>query len=369
MSRAVRLGVFIVITLAILASGVFLIGSRQFLFSSTYVLKASFKNVAGLNNGAEVRVGGIHKGTVKQIQLPAQPGGEMSVVMGMERSTHKVIRKDSVASIQTEGLLGNKYVEITFGSDNAPHIDDGGSINSVPPLDISDLMEKTNEILDTTKQTMLNVQESSDHFKDISSKIDRGDGTVGALVNDKKFYEQLKQATAQAKLGASAFQENMEALKHNFFLRGFFSRRGYEDLAKLTENEITELPKVPVLKQFSYIPEKVFDKADTAKLKNEKLLGDAGRFLEANPFGAAVVVVSGGMKGDADEVRVLTEARAMVIRDYLVKTFRMDDTRFKTMGLGKNQLSSDTGLVEIIIFQPVLNSREFLTDSLGNTRR
>jgi phospholipid/cholesterol/gamma-HCH transport system substrate-binding protein len=351
MSRAFRLGVFIVLTLSILAAGVFLIGSRQFLFSSTYNLKASFKNVAGLANGAEVRVGGIHKGTVKEIQLPVQPGGEMTVVMGMEKSTRKVIRKDSVAAIQTEGLLGNKYVEVTFGSENASNVEDGSSIDSQPPLDISDLIQKTNGILDSTKQTMVNVQESSDHFKDISSKIDKGEGTMGALVNDKKIYEQLNQTTAQAKLGATAFQENMEALKHNFFLRGFFNQRGYQDAAKLTENEITELPKGQPLKRFSYDPQRVFDKTNTAKLKGEKSLAEAGHFLETNSFGAAVVVVSAGMKGDADDARELTEARAMVIRDYLVKHFKMDDTRLRTMGAGKDQqASSDAGQVEIVIF-------------------
>jgi phospholipid/cholesterol/gamma-HCH transport system substrate-binding protein len=349
--RAFRLGIFIVFTLAVLAAGVFLIGSRQFLFSSTYILKASFKNVAGLNNGAEVRVGGIDKGTVQQIQLPTQPGGEMTVVMVMEQSTRKVIRKDSVASIQTEGLLGNKYVEVAFGSDNAPHVDDGSDIKSLPPLDISDLIKKTNDILDSTKNTMANVQESSDHVKDISAKIARGEGTMGALVNNKKIYEELNQTTAQAKLGAAAFQENMEALKHNFFLRGFFNRRGYEDSAKLTENEVPELPKGQVLKKFSYDPKKVFDKADTAKLKNEKSLGDAGHFMETNPFGAAVVVVSAGTKGDTADVRELTQARAMVIRDYLVKNFKLDDTRLKTMGAGKDpETSNDTGQIEILIF-------------------
>jgi phospholipid/cholesterol/gamma-HCH transport system substrate-binding protein len=351
--RAFRLGIFIVFTLAILAIGVFLIGSRQFLFSSTYILKASFKNVAGLSNGAEVRVGGINKGTVKQIQLPAQPDGKMTVVMGMEQSTRKVIRKDSVASIQTEGLLGNKYVEIAFGSDNAPYVDDGSNINSLPPMDISDLIKKTNDILDSTKDTLANVLESSDHVKDISAKIDRGDGTMGALVNNRKIYEELNQTTAQAKLGAASFQENMEALKHNFFLRGFFDRRGYEDSAKLIENEIPELPKGQVMKTFSYDPKKVFDKADTAKLKNEKLLGDAGYFMESNPFGAAVVVVSGGMKGDTADLRELTQARAMVIRDYLAKNFKLDDTRLKTMGAGKDlQSPNDTGHIEIVIFPP-----------------
>src|ERR1051326_2319897 len=127
MSRAFRLGVFIVATLAILAAGVFLIGSREFLFSSTYQLKADFKNVAGLTNGAEVRVGGIHEGTVKLIQLPAQPGGQMTVIMSLEKSTRKVIRKDSVAAIQTEGLLGNKYVEISFGSDNTSPVENGST--------------------------------------------------------------------------------------------------------------------------------------------------------------------------------------------------------------------------------------------------
>ena len=353
MSRAVRLGIFIVFTLAILAAGIFLIGNRQFLFSSTYQLKATFKNVAGLNNGAEVRVGGINKGTVKQIQLPTQPDGEMTVVMAMERSTQRVIRQDSVASIQTEGLLGNKYVEISFGTDNAPNVSEGSTIKAVPPLDISDLMKKTNEILDTTRQTMLNVQESSDHFKEISDKINRGDGTVGALINNKHFYEELNQATDQAKRGATAFQENMEALKHNFFLRGFFNRRGYPDSAKLTENEITQLPKGQILKKFSYDPNKIFDKTDTAKLKKEKMLNDAGQFLEQNPFGAAVVFVSGGTTGDAEQVRQLSQARAMVIRDYLVKRFRMDDKRVKKMGVGKSEETpTDAGLIEIIVYQP-----------------
>jgi phospholipid/cholesterol/gamma-HCH transport system substrate-binding protein len=350
MTHTVRLGIFIVLTLAVLAAGVFLIGSRQFLFSSTYELKANFKNVAGLANGAEVRVGGINKGTVKQIQLPPQPGGEMSVVMNMEKSTRKVVRQDSVASILTEGLLGNKYVDISFGTENAPAVADGSSIQSVPTMDISDLMKKTNEILDSTKQTMSNVEESSDHFKGISSKIDSGQGTLGALVNNRSVFDRLNQATDQAKLGATAFSENMEALKHNFFLRGFFNRRGYEDVAKLTGNEIKELPQAQPSKTFGYDPSKVFDKSDTAKLRNEKLLNDAGHFLEAKPFGTAVVEVSGGMKGDADDVRQLTEARALVIRDYLVKNFKMDDTRLKTMGTGKSPSSNDSGLVEIVIF-------------------
>src|SRR5437867_3343623 len=159
MSRTFRLGLFIVSTLTILAIGVFLIGDRQLLFSSTYRVTTTFKNVAGLGNGAEVRVGGVHEGTVKQIQLPTRADGGMVVIMDLKRATDHVIRTDSIASIQTEGLLGNKYVEISFGSASAPKIENGGSIGSVPPLDISDLMKKTDEILVTTRHTMGDVQD------------------------------------------------------------------------------------------------------------------------------------------------------------------------------------------------------------------
>src|SRR5437016_1620020 len=110
-----RLGAFIFGTLLVLAIGVFLIGQKEFLFSSTYPLKSSFQNVAGLSRGAEVRVGGIHKGTVKDILLPAQPDQPVTIMMKMERASRAVLKKDSVASIQTEGLVGDKYVELSFG--------------------------------------------------------------------------------------------------------------------------------------------------------------------------------------------------------------------------------------------------------------
>ena len=353
MSRAFRLGLFIVGTLAILAAGVFLIGDKQFLFSSTYPLTTTFKTVGGLNNGAEVRVGGVHQGTVKQIQLPTQAEGEMTVLMDLRKSTKQVIRTDSVATLQTEGLLGNKYVEISFGSPGAHNVDDDGTIAGTPPLEIADLIRKTNEILDTTTQTMGSVRESAERFKEISAKIDQGTGTVGALVNDRKVYAQLDQMTAQARTGAAAFQENMAALKHNFLLRGFFNLRGYEDSTKLTEHAIRELPHSPSLRTFTYEGSKLFANTNTAKLEREKTLNDAGRFLEEHPFGVAVVQAAGSMKGDVRDVQTLTQARAMVVRDYLVNHFRMDDTRVRTLGLGKNeQTTNDAGTVDIIVYPP-----------------
>jgi phospholipid/cholesterol/gamma-HCH transport system substrate-binding protein len=343
MSKEFRLGLFVVGTLVILAIGVFLIGNKESLFRSTYRLKAQFQNVSGLIEGADVRVGGIHKGTVRTIQLPKRPDEKLTVVMDLENATRDVIKKDSIASIKSEGLLGDKYVEISFGSPDVEKAREGDTIDTAPPLDISDLITKTNQILDTAKDTMQNVDS-------ISTKVNNGQGTMGALVNDKKIYQQVNAATEQAKAGATEFQENMEALKHNFLLRGFFKKRGYEDSEELTKHQITRLPPEQGAKKFEYDGKQLFDKPDTAKLKNEKTLNDAGALLQENKFGLAVVAASTGMKGDADKDKQLSEARAAVVRDYLTKNFKFDDTRLKTLGVGKDPEAGDNGRVEILIY-------------------
>src|SRR6266581_2503184 len=138
MSRAFRLGIFIVATLLIFAAGVFWIGNKQFLFHSTYRLQAEFENVAGLNGGAEVRVGGIHEGTVRQIRLPTKPNEKVRISMDLARGTRSVIKKDSTASIRSEGLVGDKFVEIAFGSEQSPKVGNGDTIQGEPPLQLSD---------------------------------------------------------------------------------------------------------------------------------------------------------------------------------------------------------------------------------------
>ena len=133
MSTAFRVGIFVVLALLFLSIGIFLIGNKDFLFSSTYRLKADFQNVGGLNNGADVRVGGIHQGTVKEIDLPSQPDGKVTVVMNLRSQTRDIIKKDSRASIKTEGLLCDKYVEVSFGSLKAEAVGNDDAIASETP--------------------------------------------------------------------------------------------------------------------------------------------------------------------------------------------------------------------------------------------
>jgi phospholipid/cholesterol/gamma-HCH transport system substrate-binding protein len=360
MSRAARLGAFIVATLAILVAGVFIIGSKQYLFSSTYQVKVQFDNVAGLDAGADVRVGGVHSGTVHRIELPHKADEKVTVVVNLRRSTHEIIKQDSVATIETEGMLGNQYLAISFGSADSPEIRDGDTLASMQPLEMADLLRKASGILDSSQQAIQNTTLATARLNSISAKIDRGEGTVGAIVNDRQLYNELQQTAGamhdtmlQAQAGVTDFQENMEALKHTFFLRGYFKSRGYEDSAELAKNEIENMPQGTPIKKFTYSSKQLFDKKDSAKLKNQKSLQDSGEFLAREQFGFAVVVVSGGKEGDAPRVMALTEARAMVVREYLVESFGFNDSQLKTLGRGK-QLETDSegdwGTVQIFIY-------------------
>src|SRR5262249_45623484 len=194
-----------------------------------------------------------------------------------------------------------------------------------------------------TKGAVQNVDQTAQNLASITTKIDQGSGTMGALINDKKTYQSVS-------AGARSFQENMEALKHNFFLRGFFKRRGYENAADLKKHEISQLPEQPVVKKFAYEAKEVFEKPDTAELKEGKALNDAGSYLESSQFGLAVIAAYTDMTGDTEKDRELTEARAMVVRDYLVQHFKLEDTRIKTMGRGKSPNASEGGTVEILVY-------------------
>jgi hypothetical protein len=130
----------------------------------------------------------------------------------------------------------------------------------------------------------------------------------------------------QAQAGVTSFRDNMEALKHNFLLSGYFKKRGYEDAEDLEENEIGRLPSDAASKTFTYSPGQLFDNRDSVKLHNQKGLNDCGQFLATNQFGYAVIVVSAGMEGDS---------------------------QVKTLGLGKQAAApsgTGSGTIQILIF-------------------
>ena len=345
MSRTARLGAFILGSLIIFGIGVFLIGDRQYLWSRTYRLHAAFDTVAGLDDGAVVRSGGVRVGTVDKILMPRHSGEKVTVVMKLEKATQDVIKKDSVATVETEGLLGAKYVSVAFGSAQSERVRDGDEIGTRASLDYTDLMKQAGEALS-------NVDATVTALRSITGKIDRGEGTMGALVNDRNVARDLARTMAEARAGVAAFHDDMEALKDNRLLRGFFKRRGYRDASERTAHEIAALPRSPALKTFAYAGKEIFAKPDTARLRNEKSLDRVGEFLAETPFGVAVVTAYTGLEGERQKNLELTQSRAMVVREYLTRRFQLDDAKIKTKGMGEDAQtdSRGAGRVEILVY-------------------
>jgi phospholipid/cholesterol/gamma-HCH transport system substrate-binding protein len=343
MTTNLRLGLFILTTFGVFCAAVFLVGRQEMHFGANYRIKSVFRNVAGLNEGAEVRVGGMHEGTVRSIKLPQRPDGEIVVSMDLSKDTQSIVRKDSVASIQAEGLLGDKYVEISYGSVDGETLHSGDTIQGKPPLDISDLFAKANGILDTSQQALTNIQGASQNVNSITAKINQGEGTVGKLVNDKTLYK-------EASAGIASLHEDADALKHNFLLRGFFNDRGYTNPEEIKKHVIAEVPKATPAKTFTIDQKNLFDKPESAKLKNGKLLNEAAQFLQEHKFESAVISVASGMKGDSEKEQVLSEARSYVIRKYMVEHFKLEDSRIRTIGLGKSPTAGADGSVEVLVY-------------------
>ena len=333
MTRMALLGLFVFAALLILLAAVFIIGGQQMLFTTSYHLQAQFPTVSGLLNGAEVRLGGLRKGTVDEIRLPSRPGEKLVVSMSIDSSTRNLVKKDSIAAIETEGLLGNKFVAISFGSQEAGGVKDWDTIVSAPPLDLSDMLKKSNEIMDTTHSAMKNIDLATAQISSMTSRINPQ--LSGAMTSMTATLGDARQTVVVAKGGLTSFQENMDALKRSFFFRGFFKDRGYMDSSELVKWEIQKLPDAAPVKKFVFSASDLFDKPDAAKLKDKKRLNEVGAYLEKNLFGLVVVQAFSGRAGDTEENMVLTQAQAMVVRDYLADKFELDDTKMKTKGMGE----------------------------------
>src|SRR5208337_3990271 len=122
---------------------------------------------------------------------------------------------------------------------------------------------------------------------------------------------------------------------------------------ELAKDEIVSLPQGTPQKTFTFEAKQLFGKVDTAKLKNQKSLDAAGDFLADTDFGLAVVVACSSMEGDAGKDLVLTQGRALVVREYLVENFAFDDRQLKTLGMGKKSGTSPEtgwGTIQILVY-------------------
>jgi phospholipid/cholesterol/gamma-HCH transport system substrate-binding protein len=188
---SVRLGVFVVLGLALLVVAIFLLGQKNSLFSSTFNVKAYFRDVQGLKNGATVRLSGIDIGSVNKITIVNDTSGRVEVSMNLQTDIQRFIRTDTKATIETEGLVGNKVVVLKIGSSSAEPIGDGGYIQAEEPQGFS-------AIIAQTEGTMQYMKTMTKDLSEIIDRINNGEGTIGKLINDDGLYKNAEDLTKQA---------------------------------------------------------------------------------------------------------------------------------------------------------------------------
>jgi phospholipid/cholesterol/gamma-HCH transport system substrate-binding protein len=161
-NRLAAVGAFVIGGIALFAVGLFMIGDRRMLFSDTFDVYAEFTNIASLDRGATVRVSGMNAGEVDLVQVPASPAAKFRVKMRVRTDLHPLIRLDSVASIQNDGLVGNKFVQIETGTAQSPIVPYGGSVLSREPFDFTDLLQKMSDTIDSINTTIVSVKTELD---------------------------------------------------------------------------------------------------------------------------------------------------------------------------------------------------------------
>ncbi len=199
-----KVGVVISVALVLLLLTVFFAGGIGDLFTPKVVIRAEIKDVKGLRQGAPVWVSGIEIGFVKNISLHSQYG--TLVTMSIKESALPYIRNDSYANVITQGLLGDKYIELTGGTFEAGQMQAGCIIKGAAQLEVKDLVE-------ASATSMAKVSEFVNKVDMILEHFEKREGTVAKLLKDPALYDNLKQSTTTLLAIFKEFKESEGSAK------------------------------------------------------------------------------------------------------------------------------------------------------------
>lgn len=453
-SRNVVVGLFFLAGLVLLTSGMFIIGDRRQAFSKHVEYYTEFTNLAGLTNGAKVRVAGMDAGEVLSISVPASPQARFRLKLKVNQTLRGLVRTDSLATIGTEGVVGDTFLSIRAGSGRAPAAAALATLPSKEPLELSAILDqgtsllsdvdgavkqvggKINTALDGATTTLSNVndvvvglkngrgtagmlltdQTLATRFGHIASNVDavtgglnEGRGPAGMLLRDEAVADQIRQAVASANeatanlrhasaqadgvlsdlqnrqviknvdetitrvksaaaniddgtrqltqiiadvaqpdVGGNTAGENIreslanantamaniaddtEALKHNFLLRGFFKKRGYYNVTRISPEKYRHDPvftgpnSYRAWIQASQVFQKTAQGAEELSPQGKELLSSAlanyGDYAEPMPM-----VIEGYWAGANTVDRLaLSRSRAILVREYLERRFQLE---------------------------------------------
>ncbi|WP_339920978.1 MlaD family protein [uncultured Flavobacterium sp.] len=190
-SQKIRLGLFVIIGLLIFILATYLIGDKQKMFGKTSHLETVFNNVNGLQIGNNVRYSGVNVGTVRGIEMLNDTN--IKVDMIIDKTIFKHIKKDAVATIGSDGLVGSMIINILPGKGTDAPVEPGDEIRSVNRV-------STDELLNTLSKTNNNAALLTENLLTITEEINAGKGTIGLLLNDAELARDLKQTMHYLKI-------------------------------------------------------------------------------------------------------------------------------------------------------------------------
>ncbi len=427
-ARLIAVGVFVIGGLALFTLGLFLIGSRRMLFEDRFDVYTEMRRISGLQDGAKVRVAGMDAGEVVDILPPAGPSAPFRIKLRIVERLHPLVRTDSVAMVQTDGLVGDKFVAVGAGTDRAPQVAKDGTIPGREPFELVDLLQQASDTVRTIDDTVTDLKddvekavtvfaETAEHAdalieetgadvkaitrsgaqvvadaREISESIRTGRGTIGKLVNDDELYNRarqisvdaeraiqnvreaseearramtdfrskdgpvqgvasdLRQTLANAREAMADLAENTEALKRNWFFRGFFNRRGFFDLSGLTVEEyragaLATKGRRPIRTWlgastlFGVAADGAESLTDAGRTRLNAAMADVLRY----PANSPLIVEGYATDPTLDQAFLASRARAALVREYLVQTFHLDPAYVGLMALVDGAVGSPAG--------------------------
>ncbi|MBV2246224.1 MAG: MCE family protein [Lentimicrobium sp.] len=204
----VRLGIFIAGGIVLFVIAIFFIGRQQNLFNPVFKVTANFFNVSGLQVGNNVRFSGINVGTVDNIVIIND--STVRVDMLIRKDVQQFIKTDSEAAIGSEGIIGDRVLIITQGSNEAPVAKEGQKLKSTEPTE-------TDAIMVSLHATAVNAEVITNQLADIMININSGQGTLGRLIQDSVIAENISLTIANFKKSSEGFDETIEVTKENVF--------------------------------------------------------------------------------------------------------------------------------------------------------
>jgi phospholipid/cholesterol/gamma-HCH transport system substrate-binding protein len=248
-NRPLIVGFFVIAGLALFTTGLFMIGNRHEVFARHIELYTEFSDLAGIAPGAKVQVAGMDAGQVIGVDIPDSPPAKFRVKVRINEKLRGLVRTDSVVTIGTEGVVGNRFLTITAGSVRTPVADAGATLTAAEPTDISNLLDQakgTIENINTTlrnashlvtnadglittlgdnlNSTVTGVKTTVSNANELIAGIKEGQGTAGMLLRDEALAGQIRQAVTNVQSATSDLKSaagDADALVSALQSRGF----------------------------------------------------------------------------------------------------------------------------------------------------